>query len=78
MLDVETIYDSQHKRRVIIFRRADGTYGFFEEHCSEDPFEHCWIPSTHDHTECICDTPENVYREVYGRVSWLTKPSDEP
>lgn len=70
--EVETIYDPEHKRRVIIFERADGTFGFLEEHFSEEPFEHCWIPVFRQ-TESFCDSLDTVVREVYGRVTWLSR-----
>ena len=72
--DVEIIYSPDRGRRVTIFRRADGTFGFFEEYYSQDRFEDCWIPLFNRHTESYCDSLETVRREVYGRVAWLAQP----
>lgn len=68
--EIETIYDSEQERRVVIYQRDDGSFGFVEDYFSELPLEHCWIESDRD-TESFCDTLETVRREVYGRVSWL-------
>jgi hypothetical protein len=67
---VETIWDTGKKRRIHIFCRDDGTFGFYEEHFSDEPYEHCWIPRS-PATESFCDTLEAVIREVHGRVEWL-------
>ena len=68
---VETIYDTTQFRRACVFRRDDGTFGFYEEHFSDDEYERCWVPRW-PNTESFCDSLETVLREVRGRVSWLT------
>ena len=67
---VETIYDIEGRQRVHIFRRDDGTYGFYEEYFSTAPRENCWVPRFPS-SEPFCDTFETAIREVSGRVSWL-------
>jgi hypothetical protein len=73
---VETIYDSGRQRRACAFRRDDGTFGFYEEHYSDDQFEQCWV-ARWPATESVCDTFETVLREIHGRVSWLTATDSE-
>ncbi len=70
--EVESIYDSVRKRRVVIFQRQDGTFGFVEDRYSDDPYEQCWIEQT-GYSESFCDTLETVRREVFGRVRWLAE-----
>ncbi|MCH7728520.1 MAG: hypothetical protein IH991_18870 [Planctomycetes bacterium] len=69
---VDTIYDEDRKRRVQVFQRDDGTFGYCEEHFSDYPNEDCWIPRRQQ-IESFCDTLETVMREVHGRVEWVSK-----
>lgn len=65
------IVDSTGKRRVLIIRRANGSYGWEVEHWSDEPMEQCWIrPGQYPFS--ICDTVEIAIREALGRVEWLT------
>ncbi|MBW3622912.1 MAG: hypothetical protein KY468_05815 [Armatimonadetes bacterium] len=74
---VQTIYDDPGERRVIIFQRNDGTFGFDEEHLSNEDSGLFWFPSYEGwHTICFADTLETVLREVYGRVRWLYDPDE--
>lgn len=68
MCTVKLFENVAHNRRVIIYRRADGTYGFTEETWSDDPHELCWIPQD---TGSICDSEATAIREAQGRISWL-------
>jgi hypothetical protein len=70
MKRLQTIYDQSQKRRVIIFGREDGSYGFEHERFSDDPLEMAWIPYGPD---CRCDTAERALAEARGRVSWLSE-----
>lgn len=67
----ETIYDAAQKRRVVLFRRDDGTFGFQEERFSSDPLEQCWLPFVERRSECRCDSLESAMREARGRIDWL-------
>lgn len=69
---VRTIYSSDQLRRVEIFRRDDGSFGFKEDHFSNDPFDRCWIDYAVRHSESFCPTEAIVLREVIGRVGWLS------
>jgi hypothetical protein len=69
---VKTIYEDTGKRRALVFQRDDGTFGFDEEHFSDDSWEQCWVPSGL-HSECRCDSLEIAIREMTDRVDWLRK-----
>ena len=43
--ELKEIYDSEQKRRVIIYRDELGRFGYIQEYFSKDPFEMCWIPT---------------------------------
>ena len=73
MKTIQTIYDESKKRRVIIFQRDDGTFGFNEEKFSDEPLEKTWIPI--DRRNSQCDTLEQVLTEIRGRVDWLPENS---
>ena len=69
---VETLTHADGLRRVQLFQRDDGTFGFCKEHFSTDPFEQCWIPHW-PASECIAASLDVARREAYGRVDWLTR-----
>ena len=68
MKPIQTLYDDAKKRRVVIFEREDGSFGFEHQRFSEEPLEMAWIPYEQD---CRCDTPERALAEARGRVAWL-------
>jgi hypothetical protein len=70
MKTLETIYDASRKRRVIIFQRDDGSFGFDEERFSDEPLEMAWLPYDRD---CRCDSVERALSEARGRVPWLAE-----
>ena len=41
---VHEIYDHDEERRVVIFRRGDGTFFYQEEYFSRHEYEMCWVP----------------------------------
>ncbi|HKQ51024.1 MAG TPA: hypothetical protein VJT74_01555 [Pyrinomonadaceae bacterium] len=67
---VETIYNADRTRRVIIFRRGDGTFGFEELRFGAEEQE--WFP-------CGCrpvsftDSADAALGEARGRVRWLAE-----
>lgn len=71
---VRTISHADGKRRVHIVDRGDGTYGYEEEHFSDDPFEMCWVPRR-QFPLTICDSSQRAEREARAAVAWLR---DEP
>lgn len=67
---IRTLYSSDRRRRVTIFRRDDETFGFREDQYSTEPFENCWIPGRND-SESFCDSEDTAIREAIGRIPWL-------
>ena len=70
MTTVRTIADETRKRRLIVFRRDDGSFGFEEEWFSDEPLEMSWIPFGR-YSVCRCDTEERALAEARSRVGWL-------
>ena len=64
------------KRKVQIFRRHDGSFGFESLRFSEEPLETAWIPHGR-FSECIAPSSEVAGREARGRIDWLRNESDD-
>ncbi len=45
MKTIQTITEDPGKRRVVIFQRDDGSFGFEAEYFSDDRPEMAWLPS---------------------------------
>ena len=71
--EVEVIYSQDQQRRVVLFLRKDGIYGFLEEHRTDDEYFTHWVEHPHS-TECFCDALETDRREAFSRVPWITSP----
>ncbi len=71
MNPLQTLYDDSKKRRVVVFQRGDGTFGFEHERFAEDPLEMTWIPV--GRTDARCDTVGRALAEARARVSWLAE-----
>ena len=69
---VRVIRDAGDRRRVEIFRRNDGTYGFTEMRW--DSADSAWILFGR-YMECIADSPERAESEARSRVVWLATSS---
>ena len=67
---IREIYDASKKRRVLIIRRENGTFGYDEEYFSEEPLERCWI-SRGRFPLAVCDTESTALLEAMGRIEWL-------
>ncbi len=72
MREVKSIYSSDRLRKVIIFERDEGAFGFQSWYFSKDPLEMTWIPDG-PVTEPICDSAETAEREARGRVWWMSE-----
>jgi len=68
---VRILSEDSGLRRVLIVRRENDTFGFEEEHWSDEPLEQCWIQRGH-YSISICDSEEAAIREAHNRISWLT------
>ena len=58
-------------RKVEVFRRDDGTFGF--EPLKWDEGYKSWYP--YGHYACHTETAEDAEREARGRLRWLDKKS---
>jgi hypothetical protein len=67
---VKELIATDGKRKVQVFRRDDGSYGFESLRLSEEPLEMSWIPYGR-FSECIAPSMEIAEREARGRVDWL-------
>jgi len=78
--DVKTFFNHDRTRKVVIFQRPDGTFGFEESKYMdgvEDAFppgigeiRPYWLPLGHS---SWFDTLEVAVREAKSRVPWLAK-----
>ena len=64
----QTFVKSDGARKVEIFRRADGTFGFEELKFGQE--EGAWFP-VGKYSIAIIDSLETAVKEAKGRVSWL-------
>ena len=65
---IRTFLSSDGNRKVEIFQREDGTFGFAELRFGAD--ENCWL-QVGRYSIAIIDTLDSAIREAKGRVSWL-------
>ena len=77
MSPIQTIYDSSQIRRVVVFQREDGSFGFEEQRFSAEALERAWIPFGR-YSLSRCDTAESALAEAHGRVAWLAASSAGP
>jgi hypothetical protein len=68
---VEALYDDARKRRVVIFRRPSGTFGYREEYHYQNEVAEGW--ASLGGRACYWDGLETAMREVVDNVSWLPK-----
>jgi hypothetical protein len=73
---VKELMSQDGARKVQIFRRDDGTFGFDAWRFSDNSLEMCWIPYG-QYPECVAPTPEIAEREARGRVEWLRDEKDQ-
>ena len=72
---VEEIYCQNQKKRVVFFRREDGTYYYTPEYFSEDELEMCWVPSRQNSIG-IYESQETAIREARGNIDWLVSEAE--
>jgi hypothetical protein len=71
---VKTINDRDRKRRVEIYKRSDGSFGFAEWQFGTE--EQSWYPVGR-YSHAIIDTLENAEKEARSRVRWLADEAEE-
>ena len=59
------------KRRLEIYRRLNGTFGFAE--FAYQPDEQAWCILSHRRSEGIFDTEETAMAEAAGRIDWVAE-----
>ena len=64
---IKAIYDPTDNRRIEIYQRANGTFGFDEWKFSSE--EKAWI-LLKKQTETIVDSLDRAIEEIRGRVEW--------
>ncbi len=64
----KTFVNSDGSRKVEIFQRADGSFGFEELKFGQE--EGQWFP-VGKYSIAIIDSLDNAIREAQGRISWL-------
>lgn len=72
MTPLQVLYDSTKKRRIVIFQRPNGSYGFEEQRFSGDALEMAWIPQG-KHATSVCASVELALAEARGRVAWMAE-----
>lgn len=56
-------------QRIVIFRRASGTFGCRVERFADDPLERAWVPVP-GYVESFTDSADAAADEALGRVRW--------
>jgi hypothetical protein len=69
---IQTILFDDRKRRVVVFQRDDGSFGFDEQHYAEDPLESPWLP-TGDFAAARFDSAARALIEARKHVPWLAE-----
>ncbi len=65
---IKTLFSNDRLKKVELFRRQDGTFGFEEWHFH--PEEGLWAPFG-QRSLAICDSLDKAEIEARGRVEWL-------
>lgn len=73
---VKELVARDRKRKVQIYRREDGSFGFEARRFSEEPRELCWIPYGR-FSECFAADLQTAEFEARGRVDWLRGQMDD-
>ncbi len=71
---VQTLFNAEQTRQVVIFQRTDGSFGFEELRFGSD--EHVWFPCG-CYSVSFTDKMEAAVREAKTRVKWLAEAEDE-
>ena len=66
---VKTIHNQENDRRVEVFQRDDGTFGF--EESKHLDVENCWVPVSRQFISVI-DTMQHALDEAIERIHWLS------
>jgi len=72
MTIIQSIVFDDQKRRVIVFRRDDGSFGFEEQQASDNPSKPEWTP-TSDHAATRFDAVAGALIAARRHVPWLAE-----
>jgi hypothetical protein len=76
-LDVRVIPDAAAKRRIVIFQRCSGTYGFEEQRFLDGPLEYRWLP-VGTFSKLIFDSEEQTLHAAHDLVPGLPEANPLP
>jgi hypothetical protein len=68
---METIYNADRKRRIVIFRRESGTYGYREEYHYKNELAQAEGWASLGGRACYYEDLETAKREAVENVTWL-------
>ena len=71
MKTIQTLLHPDGRRRVDIFQRDDGTFGFEEQ--QYDSQQQAWYPVTNHRSIPILDSEETARNEAKHRIDWLQR-----
>ena len=69
---IQTIAFDDQKRRVVVFQRDDGSFGFDEQHASDNPSKSEWVP-VGDHAATRFDAAASALIAARRHVPWLAE-----
>ena len=70
---VEIIYAADRRRRVVVFRRPSGSYGYREERQYKNNLAGVEGWASLGGRSCYYEDLETAKREVVGNVTWLAR-----
>ena len=70
---IDTLYSTDGKRRIVIFRRESGTFGYREERYFQNDIANTEGWASLEGRSCYWDTLETAKREISENVTWLQK-----
>lgn len=74
---VKELLSEDGTRKVEIFERDNGTFGFKALKFSDDPLEMSWFPYGR-FSDCFAPNESIAEREARGRVEWLESVEEDP
>jgi hypothetical protein len=67
----QIIDDGEGRCRVVFYQNPHGSFGFREEHWSDDPMANSWVP--YFWPDSHCNTLERAVAEATSRIDWLRR-----
>lgn len=73
---IKELFSCDGTRKVEIYQREDGSFGFGSMYFSDDPREMSWCPLG-GFSACYAENASIAEREARGRVDWLREEKDD-